>query len=114
MTRNFARQERRKNIGKVDLLCPLKVAASHVKVLRHRAELDVLRAQNMAKLAQGLFRADIGTSVPRAVITGKKQLEFLPGLPAMRVAEDPASLGALNVGADPGLEDKIHHAADPP
>src|SRR6266513_563183 len=96
------------------MLGTLKVAASHIKVLRHRAELDVLRAQNVAKLPQSFFRADIGTSVSRAVITGKKQLESFSRLPAMPVAENPVGLRALNVGAHPGLEDEIHHAADPP
>ena len=78
----------------------LKVAASHIKVLRHGAELDVLRAKNVAKLAQGLFGTNIRASIAGAVITGKQQLEFLSRLPAMPVAENPAGLGALDVGAD--------------
>ena len=56
---NFACEERRKNVGQVDLLGALKVAASQVEVLTHGGELDILGAENVPELAQRFFRTHV-------------------------------------------------------
>src|SRR5258708_37293837 len=111
---NFGRQERRENVRKVNLLCAGKVSATQIEILRHGAELDFVRSQNMPQLAQSFFGADIRTGVARAIVASEQQLEFLARLPTFSLAEDPACLGALDIGADPGFEDEIHHATEPP
>src|ERR1700687_1299449 len=98
----------------MDLLGSREISARHFEILRHGAELDVVRAQNVAELAQRFLRPHVGAGVGSAVVSGKKQFDFLPRLPALAFAQDPSGFGALNVAADPGLEDKIHHAAEPP
>ena len=84
------------------------------EILRHHAEGDVFRAQNMADLAQHFRNAHIGAHIARAVVSGKEQLQFFAGLPGFALAHHPAQLGGLDAAADPRFKHQIHHAADPP
>src|SRR6266481_846347 len=97
MLRNFSRQEWWKNVRKMNLFRPCKISLSQIKILRHGAELDVVRAENVAKLPQRLLGSHVGTCIPRAVVPGKKELELLSRLPPFAFAENPTGLGALNV-----------------
>src|SRR5690242_8389156 len=98
----------------MDLLRAGKISASQMEVLRHSAELNVVRTQDMTKLAKRFLGTNVRTRISRAVVSGKEQLEFLSWLPALALTEYPTGLGALNVAADPSLENKVHHAAEPP
>src|ERR1700680_1746706 len=111
---NFTGQEWRKDIGKMNLLCASEIAARQIKVLRHRTELDVVSAQDVPELAQSFLGAHVGARVAGSVVAGKKQLQLLAGLPWLPGSQHPTGLGALDGRADPGLQDEIHHAADPP
>src|SRR5882762_1930613 len=52
---HLAKEKRRINVAKVNLACTLEVAFRALEVLRHYAEIDVLRAKNMPNLAQHLL-----------------------------------------------------------
>ncbi len=43
-----------------------------------------------------------------------RQFEFFARLPAFASAQHPGGFRAFDIAADPGFENKIHHAADPP
>src|ERR1700723_3896764 len=96
------------------LLRTREIAARQIKVLRHGAEFDVLRTQNVPKLPQSFFGTHVRTSVARAVISGEQKLQFLARLPGRSSAEHPAGLGTLDGGANPRFQNEVHHAADPP
>src|SRR5581483_2605620 len=98
----------------MDLVRPLEVAICELKVLAHHAELDVLSAEDVPKLAQRFLGTNIGACVSRSVIPGKKQFEFLAWLPTLTFTKNPSRFGALDIRADPCLENVVHHAADPP
>ena len=52
MARNFAAQERRKNIRQVNLPRVAEISARQFKILSHHGELEPLGAQHLAYLAQ--------------------------------------------------------------
>ena len=92
----------------------LEVAVGELEILRHHAEGGVFRAQNVTGLPQHFRNPYVGAHVARAVISGKQQLQFFAGLPGFAFAHHPTQLGGFDAAADPGFEDQIHHAADPP
>src|SRR5947209_3345296 len=104
MLRNLARQKRRKNIRKMDLLSTFEVASRQFEVLAHHTELDILRAENLTELAHRFLGTHVRTGIARSVVSRQQQLEFFAGLPAFAFAEDPCGFGMLNVGADPSLK----------
>src|SRR5579884_1550870 len=114
MLGNFARDKWRKYVGKMDLLRPLEIAIRELETLAHDGELDIISSQNVTKLPQSLFWTHVRASVTRSVVSGKKQLEFFAWLPALAFAEDVCGFRPLDVAADPGFENVIHHEADPP
>src|SRR5438445_10459515 len=108
---NFPRHERRKNIWQVHLVAVLEISIGELEILAHQADLDIVGSQNVAQLAESFFRAHVGAGIARAVVSREKQLEPFSRLPAFPLAENPPGLGALDVSADPGLQDEVHHAA---
>ena len=60
------------------------------------------------------LKPDIGTGIASAVIPGKQQLQLLSRLPGIPSSQHPSDFRGLDQPADPGLKDKIHHAAEPP
>src|ERR1051326_5654840 len=114
MLRHFVEEEWRKDIGQVNLPGAFEIARGEIECLAHDTEVDALRAQNVADLSEHLVDAHVGTHVPRAVVAGKQQLEFFPGLPGLVPAQHPSRLGALDVAAHPRFQNEVHHAAVPP
>ena len=111
---DFAGDERRKDIRQMDLLAAFEISVGEFEVVAHYAELNVVRSQNVAQLAHGFFWTHVRTGIAGPVVAGKKQLEFFARLPALASAKNPRCLGALDVSAHPGLENRVHHAAEPP
>src|SRR5260370_21784227 len=98
----------------MDLLRASEVAPRQIKILGHGAELDIVSAQDVPELSQRLLWTHVGTGVARAIVAGEEQFELLPRTPAFSFAEYPGSFCALDISADQGFEDKVHHAAEPP
>ena len=90
MFRHFIGQKRRKNIRQVYLFRTLKISGRALEVLRHHAELNPLRAQNMADLPQHFRDAHIRAHIAGPVISRKKQLEFFARLPVLAFSHHPA------------------------
>src|SRR5205814_9978528 len=111
---HFTGDERRKDIRQMDLLAAFEISVGEFEVLAHYAELNVVRSQNVAQLAHDFLRTHVGAGVAGAVVPGKKQLELFARLPALASAKNPRCLGALDVSAHPGLENRVPHAAEPP
>ena len=107
---DFVEEERRKYIGEMNLTRAFEVAFGALEILRHDAEIDVLRAKNMADLPQHFLNAHIATGIARAVIARKEELQLFAGRPALAEAEHPAEARDFNQGADPSDEEEIGHA----
>jgi hypothetical protein len=97
----FAVEEWRKNIGEKNLLCAREVAFGAIEILRHDAEIDVFRAEDMADLPEHLVDANIGAGVARAVVAGEEKFEFFAGLPAGPATHHPLQAGDFDEQADP-------------
>ncbi len=107
---DFAEQERRKHVGKIDLTRALEIAAAAVEILSHHAEIDVAGAEDVANLAQHLLHTDVGAGVARAVVAGKKHAEFFAGFPAAAEAERPANAPDFDERTDPRNQQEVGHA----
>src|SRR4029077_791261 len=107
---DFAEQEWRIHIGKIDLARALEIALAAVEILAHHAEIDVASAQDVAHLAQHFLHANVGAGVARAVVAGKEQAEFFAGLPAATEAKGPAEAPDFDQRTDPSDEKEIGHA----
>ncbi len=106
----FMIEERRKNIGQENLFGSVEITRGAVKTLRHHAEVGIFRAENMAHLPQHFIYADVGPSVPGAVVTCKEKPQFFARLPAGAAAEHPFQTREFDERADPHHEKKIGHA----
>src|ERR1700736_5672960 len=93
----------------MDLLRVAEIATRQIEILRHDAEGDVFRTQDLPHLSQHFLDADIGTRIARPVIAGEQQLEPFSGLPGIARTEHPFEFIKLNEATHPGLENKIHH-----
>src|SRR5262249_32341366 len=91
-----------------------EVAPGAVEALRHHAEVDILRAKDVADLPDHLVHAYVGARIACAVVSGKKQLEFFAGNPLFAAAKHPLQARQLDQHADPGNEEKIGHAVAAP
>ena len=92
----------------------LEISAREFRNLRHHAERDSFRAEDVTKLPQHLFHAHIRAHVAGAVVSGEQQLQLFARLPGSPFAQHPCGLRLFNGSANPGFEQKVHHAADPP
>src|SRR5262249_22630245 len=110
----FAIKEWRGKIPQKKLFWSFEIASRAVKVLRHYAEVNVLRTKNVANLANHFVDASVRASVARAVVAGKKEAQLLAGLPARSAAEHPLQARQLDERADPHHQEKVGHAAKPP
>ena len=110
---HFVRQEWRENIRQVNLRVSSKVPVRAFEILRHHAEVNALGAQNVPHLAQHFLDAHVGTRVAGAVVAGKQQLQLFAGLPRLASPSIHPAF-AFDDAADPGFQDKVHHAAEPP
>ena len=107
-------QEGGKYVRQVYLLGAVKVFVAEHEVLAHDAEGDFFVAENVADLAQHLLNAYVRSHIACAVVAGEKQFQLLSRLPGLPCPEHPAEFRAFDAARNPGFEDQVHHAADPP
>jgi hypothetical protein len=110
----FAVEEGREDVGQVDLARALEVALGAIEALRHDAEVDILRADDVADLADHLVDAYVGTGVARAIVAGEEEFEFFAGSPSFADSQHPSQAGEFDQHADPGDEEKVGHAREAP
>src|SRR5580692_4587526 len=66
---NFIRQERRKDIGQMNLSGAVEISLGTLEALAHYAELDAVCAEDVPDLTQHLFHTHIRTRVAGAVVS---------------------------------------------
>ena len=69
---SLAVEERRKDIGEKNLLCTFEIPFGAVEILRHHAEVDVFRAENVTDLTQHFVDAHVRACIARTVVASKK------------------------------------------
>jgi len=89
MLRDFVGEEWREDVRQMNLARVFEVAVGQPEILAHHAEINIVCAENMAKLANHLFYPRIRSHVARAVISGEEEFKFFPGLPAFTFAQNP-------------------------
>src|SRR5580700_7349415 len=107
-------QKWRKDIGEMNLPRVAEISTRKIEILRHHAERKVLRAKNPPYLAHHFFHADVGASVARAIVSGKKKFELSAGLPCTAGAQHPFELVEFDQPADPGLKEQVGHGRGSP
>src|SRR5260370_23099970 len=90
---DFAEEERRKHIGKMDLARALKITAGEIEILGHDAEIHVFRAKNMPNLAERFLDAQVGPCIAVTVVAREDEPQLLVRGPALADAEHPAQPG---------------------
>ncbi len=107
---HFAVEKRRKHVRQVHLPRAREISARQVEILRHHAEVDVLRAEHVPHLPDHFLHAHVAAGIARAVVAGKEQAQFFGGGPALAEAEHPAEAGDFDQRADPRHQKEIGHA----
>ena len=98
---HLAMEKRRVNVWEINLPRAFEIALRAVEVLRHHAEIDMIRAENVPDLPQHLLHAHVAAGVARSVVTRKQQFQFFARSPALAKAQHPAEAGDLDQRADP-------------
>src|SRR5258708_10529940 len=106
----LAKEKRRIDVGKMNLARALEVVFGALEALRHHAEINMLRAENMPNLPQHLLHAHIAAGIARAVVAGEEQLQLFARGPALAESQHPAEARDLDQRTDPRDEKEVRHA----
>src|SRR5580704_9372346 len=107
---HFAKQKRRKHIRQMHLPRAVKISLGQLEILRHHAEVGILRPKHMPDLPDHFVYPHIASGISRAVVARKQQLQFFPGSPALPQPKNPAESPDFNQRADPRHQQKVGHA----
>src|SRR5207302_3232433 len=105
----LAIEERRKKVWQENLFSSFEITLSTIETLRHHAKIGILGAEDVAHLPQHFVYANIGTSIPRAIVAREEQTQLFTRLPAGAAAEHPFQAGEFDQRTDPHHEKKIGH-----
>src|SRR5712692_10973005 len=90
---HFSEEKWRVNVRETDLPRALEIAIGPVEVLRHHAEIDLIRTQHVPYLPQHFLNAHVAAGIARAVIAGEEQLQFFGRRPALSEPQHPTEPG---------------------
>ena len=94
----------------MDLTCAVEIACRTFEILRHDAEVDVIRAEDVADLAEHFLDAHVGAGVARTVVACEEEAKFFAGCPAAAETEHPGEAADFDERADPGDQEEVGHA----
>src|SRR5260370_11537851 len=98
----------------MDLPRAFKIPLRAPEVLRHHAEIDVVRSEHIADLPQHLLNTYIAACVARPIVAGKEQLQFFACGPSLAETQHPAKAPDLDQRTNPGNKEEVGHALAPP
>src|SRR5580692_1038917 len=107
---HLAKQKWRKHIRQMHLPRAVKISLGQLEILRHHAEVGILRAQHMPDLPDHFVHTHIASGIPRTVVTGKQQFQFFARSPTLPQPKDPAESSDFNQRADPRHQQEVRHA----